>query len=103
MSVFFLFTFDIIPASYLLIYHCAFLLLSASATGGLFVAATWRYYTVGNNQNRGIGYAWELLGSAVGALLTTTVLLPVIGLYWLMISIIILLAVIILGCLIKRQ
>jgi hypothetical protein len=67
-----------------LVYHLLFLLVVALATGSLFVAATRRYYDINPARNRGGGYAWELAGSALGAILTTSVLLPLIGLSWLL-------------------
>ncbi|MEW5795210.1 MAG: hypothetical protein AB1772_02505 [Candidatus Zixiibacteriota bacterium] len=69
-----------------LIYHLLFLFVVALATGSLFIAATRSYYAAPARANRGLGYAAELCGSALGALLTTTVLLPIIGVYWLLIS-----------------
>jgi len=85
-----------------LFYHAAFLFAAAAVTGGLFVAATRMYYQGAAERNRGMGYAFEVAGSATGALLATTVLLPVIGLSWLMYSIAILLAVAFVGMLIRR-
>ncbi|HWR83270.1 MAG TPA: hypothetical protein VN285_08205 [Candidatus Deferrimicrobium sp.] len=82
----FLFTFDHIDPRALLFYHVSFLFVVATATGSLFVAATNRYYPLGRNANPGAGYACELTGSALGALLTTTILLPVIGLQALLAS-----------------
>ena len=83
-AVLFGFTWQSIDYRLALIYHALFLLVVALATGSLFVAATRRYYVTGASENRGFGYAAELVGSAVGALLTTTVLLPVIGVNWLL-------------------
>lgn len=85
-----------------LFYHAAFLFAAAAVTGGLFVAATRMYYQGVAERNRGVGYAFELAGSSTGALLATTVLLPVIGLSWLLYSIAILLAVAFVGMLIRR-
>lgn len=73
------------PVSFLI------MLVAAAATGGLFVAATRRFYRP-QVANTGIGYAAELAGSACGALLTTTVLLPTIGLNWLLTGCLILLS-----------
>ena len=86
-TILFGFTWDAIPNWLALVYHLLFLLVVAVATGSLFVAATRLYYVANPDRNRGVGYAWELAGSALGALLATTVLLPVIGLDWLLISI----------------
>jgi len=72
-------------------YSFALIFLTAFATGGLFVAATRRYYAGRAHRNRGLGYAVEISGSAIGALLTTTILLPTIGLSWILISCLILL------------
>lgn len=83
------FTWQSIDYRLALIYHALFLLVAALATGSLFVAATRRYYASDANENRGFGYAAELVGSAVGALLTTTVLLPVIGINWLLFALVI--------------
>jgi len=69
-----------------LVYHALFLFVTALATGSLFVAATRRCYLSGTTENRGLGYAAELGGSALGALLTTTILVPVIGINWVLVS-----------------
>jgi hypothetical protein len=73
-----------------LVYHALFLLVTALATGSLFVAATRKCYRQDSRLNRGSGYAMELGGSAVGALLTTAILLPVIGLNWLLAGLVVL-------------
>jgi hypothetical protein len=80
-------TFDRIAPGHALAYHMLFQFAVASATGALFVSATVRYYDPLTPSNRGAGYAVELVGSSVGALLTTTVFLPMIGLHWLLVSI----------------
>jgi spermidine synthase len=87
-AVVFGFTWRLADYRLALIYHALFLLVAALATGSLFVAATRRYYASDSNENRGFGYAAELVGSAVGALLTTTVLLPVIGVNWLLFALV---------------
>ena len=102
LSLMFLFTYDRIPPAYLMTYHGVFLFLTAAATGGLFVAASRKYYSAGKEQNRGIGYAWELAGSAAGALLTVTVLLPAIGLERLLAVIVALTAMVTAGAAVKR-
>jgi len=79
-------TFRNIQPDVLLIYHIGFLFVTALATGGLFVAATNRYYYGRSRRNRGLGYAAELIGSAIGALTATTILLPIIGLSTLLIA-----------------
>jgi hypothetical protein len=66
--------------------HLAFLFIVAGATGMLFVAATKIYYASGRMLNQGMGYAVELVGSSAGALLATPILLPLIGLDWLLIG-----------------
>lgn len=96
-TLIFLATFDRTNPQVLLLYHLFFLFAVAAGTGSLFVAATNRYYPTGSSANRGAGYACELIGSAVGALLSITVLLPVMGLRWLLISLAVLLVVAFLG------
>lgn len=81
----------------LLIFHALFLFVVAIATGTLFVGATNRYYSDTVSANRGLGYGWELLGSSLGALLTMTILLPLIGLTWLLLSLAGLVATALLG------
>ncbi|MFZ5981110.1 MAG: hypothetical protein ACOYVF_10805, partial [Candidatus Zixiibacteriota bacterium] len=103
ISVMFLLTYWKIPASILLLYHSLFLFLTAVGTGGLFVAASQRYYAKERIPNRGTGYAWELIGSATGAFLTVTVLLPVIGIDRLFFAIVVLLATTAIGCLWHRR
>ncbi len=71
-----------------LYFHACFLFVTAVATATLFVGATNRYYGEILDANRGTGYAWELVGSSIGALFTLTLLLPVIGLTWLLIGLI---------------
>ena len=77
-----------------LVYHLLFLLVVALATGTLFVAATRYYYANSSGANRGFGYAAELAGSALGALLTTTVLLPLLGVNWLLVTLVVLLTLV---------
>jgi hypothetical protein len=96
-AVLFGLTWQLIDYRLALIYHALFLLVVALATGSLFVAATRRYYTSDLNENRGFGYAAELAGSAVGALLTTTVLLPVIGVNWLLFALVIICSLALVG------
>lgn len=84
--IIFLTTWNKIGTDALLPFHTLFLFVVAVATGTLFVGATNIYYGDDRQTNRGAGYAWELAGSALGALLTLTILLPVIGLTWLLIS-----------------
>jgi spermidine synthase len=92
-TLMFLVTYDHIKPQVFLFYHICFLFVVAVATGSLFVAATNRYYPTTSETNRGTGYACELIGSSFGALFSTTILLPVIGLWWLLASLIMLLAV----------
>lgn len=82
-----LLTYDKVPHPVLLLYHISFLFAAATGTGALFVAATERYYLLLPSRNRGSGYACELLGSAAGALLSVTLLLPLLGLHWLLVAI----------------
>jgi spermidine synthase len=86
-SLLFFLTYRSVPASGLLLYHVCFLLSVAIATGSLFVAATQRYYPPGKDHNLGSGYACELVGSSLGALFPMTILLPVIGLHWLLFAV----------------
>lgn len=85
----YLFTYAQIPAVALLYYHLLFLFTTALAGGGLFVSATYRYYFGRVSANRGTGYAFEIAGSAIGALFAITIILPLIGLQWLIGSVII--------------
>ncbi|PKK82626.1 MAG: hypothetical protein CVT49_12815 [candidate division Zixibacteria bacterium HGW-Zixibacteria-1] len=93
-------TYNSIGTSFALIYQICFLLTMAMATGSLFVAATDRYYYGKSESNRGLGYALEIIGSAIGALTAVTILLPLIGLQWLLISFIILLVISLIGAII---
>ena len=74
-----------IPPAAILIYHSLFQFIIAFCAGGLFVEATRRYYNEISGSG-GIGYAIELTGSSLGALITMPILLPIIGLNWLLIS-----------------
>jgi spermidine synthase len=84
--------YDRIGTDAVIYFHACFLFVTAVATATLFVGATNRYYGDMLAANRGTGYAWELIGSSVGALLTLTLLLPTIGLTWLLIGLILVLA-----------
>lgn len=81
------------PHGLLVVFHALFLFTMALATGTLFVGATHRYCRRGTHRgkatNPGAGYGWELVGSGIGALMTTTFLLPIIGLTWLLWSLMI--------------
>ncbi|RKX19964.1 MAG: hypothetical protein DRP51_06530 [Candidatus Zixiibacteriota bacterium] len=79
----YLITYAQIPQSALIYYHLLFLFTTALAGGGLFVSATYRYYFGRAKSNRGTGYAYEITGSAIGALFAMTIILPLIGLQWL--------------------
>jgi hypothetical protein len=83
-------------------YAFALILVTSMATGGLFVAATRRYYSEQLTKNQGTGYALEVIGSAIGALLTTTVLLPTIGLFWITLFCLVFLVLTLLACVIVR-
>jgi spermidine synthase len=87
----------------LLPFHILFLFVVAVATGTLFVAATNRLYGRKLTANRGAGYAWELAGSSLGAFLTMTLLLPLIGLAGLMISLLALLFLALIGAAVSRK
>jgi MFS family permease len=99
----FMTTYDDIGPDALLLFHTLFLFVVAIATGTLFVAATNRYYADDRRANRGTGYAWELFGSSLGALFTMTILLPVIGLAWLMLSLAGLLALALIGAVMSNK
>lgn len=89
----FISTYRMPPHGLLIVFHALFLFTMALATGTLFVGATDRYYGRsvyrGRKVNPGAGYGWELVGSGIGALVTTTLLLPTIGLHWLLWSLMI--------------
>ena len=99
----FMFTHGLVDPRLALLYHMLFLLTTALATGSLFAAATRRYYANTFFTNRGRGYAVELIGSGLSALLVATVLLPVIGLTWLLAACVMLLGVTTVGCLASRR
>jgi spermidine synthase len=86
-SSIFLMTFRRVSPGILLPYYGLFLFTIAIGTGSLFVGATLRYFRTWPRHNRGVGYAWELIGSSLGAILPTTILLPLIGLNWLLTAI----------------
>ncbi len=96
-------TYQSVPTAMLLTYHLLFLLTVALGTGSLFAAATQRSYEFNSARNRGAGYALELVGSSVGAVLPTIVLLPAIGLNWLLVSILTILACGVSGCLLTLR
>ncbi|MEA2030956.1 MAG: hypothetical protein U9N55_05095 [candidate division Zixibacteria bacterium] len=96
----FMFFHERIAKEALLLFNICYLFSVALTTGSLFVAATKMYYPWDSSANRGKGYAFELTGSAVGALFTLTVLLPLIGLQWLLISLIGLVVIALLGTLV---
>lgn len=96
-------TYRSVPAFILLVYHSLFLFTVAVGTGSLFVAATARYFRRGSDLNRGAGYAWELAGSALGALLPMTILLPVIGLTLLLAALVVVLCLAVAGSLLTAR
>jgi spermidine synthase len=102
-TVIFAATYQSVPTVMLLTYHLFFLLTVALGTGSLFAAATRRYYELDPGRNRGAGYAFELVGSAVGAILPTIVFLPTIGLTWLLVSVLLILSSAIAGCLLTLR
>lgn len=93
-------TCQIVPSGWQILYHLVFLFIMAMATGALFVAATGQYYRNRTQSNRGAGYAVEITGSSLGALLATTVFLPVIGLSWLLLSLGMLAGLVLIGFLV---
>jgi len=104
----FIATFRSVPVGLMLPYYLLFLFVSALATGTLFVGATRRYYPWSlfiddPAAGRGTGYGWELLGSAAGALMTTTLLLPLIGLNWLLWSLVALVALTLAGAILTDR
>ena len=100
--LFFSSTYRSVPPRALLLYHLLFLFTVAVITGSLFVAATARYYFGRSESNRGAGYALELVGSALGALLPITILLPFLGIPWLLASLLIFLVLSLVGATITR-
>jgi hypothetical protein len=91
-----------VPVGWALYYHTVFLFVSAAATGILFVGATRQFYGEQSRENRGLGYAYEIAGSSLGALVSVTVLLPVVGLTWLLLGVAALIALAYFGILISR-
>ncbi len=102
-TLIFLVSFDCIDSKVILFYHLLFLFTVAVGTGTLFVAATGRYYPVASQANRGAGYACELIGSSFGALLSTTIFLPIMGLRWLLIALAMLMVVALAGSLLTAR
>jgi spermidine synthase len=78
--------FDRLPLQALLGFYAIVLFITAAAAGIVFAGATRLYYKDDPEANRGAGYAAELLGSSLGALLTATIFLPVIGVQWLCVA-----------------
>jgi SAM-dependent methyltransferase len=78
-----------VPPDFALPYHVALQFVVAFCTGSLFVAAT-RYYYGETTGHGGIGYAIELAGSSLSALVTMPLLLPAVGLKWLLMAVAIL-------------
>jgi len=96
-AILFFVTYGRISPAVQLFYYILFLFTMALATGSLFVAATDRYYFGRADSNRGVGYAVEIIGSGIGALFAITVFLPLLGLQWLLISIIVLIVLTLAG------
>ncbi len=86
--VFYYMTWGNVSADVSLFYHLGFMFVMALATGSMFTSGTELFYWLNRTKNRGIGYALELSGSAIGSLLTITILLPLIGVQGILISII---------------
>jgi len=99
-AVLFFVTYENIIPGFYLIYYSLFMFTVAVATGSLFVATTDRYYFGKSNANRGVGYALDLIGSSIGALFVVTILLPYIGLPWLLASLIIFIILTLIGAVI---
>ena len=99
--IFFIISYNKVSPHALLFYYLFFLFTTALATAGLFVGATHRYYYGRPGSNRGLGYALEIIGSSIGALVPVTILLPVIGLTWILVSLVILLVLAMVGAIIK--
>lgn len=95
--ILFIFSYEKIPGGGVMLYYLLFLFTISMATGSLFVAATRRYYYARGDVNRGTGYALELVGSSLGALLTVTILLPILGLSWLVLAMALLIALAFIG------
>ncbi len=102
VTIFFL-SWHRIDSQVALAYHLMFLFVVALASGSLFVAATARYYEDRPLTNRGVGYAVELLGSAIGALVTLAVLLPMVGISWVLILLGAVLVVALVGALLTER
>lgn len=85
-----LLTYEQVPLPIYLPYCALVLLVTAIATGTVFVAATNRQQLGHNSVHRGGGYAIELLGSGSAALLALTLLLPALGLSNLLLGLLIL-------------
>lgn len=90
LTLVFLITATAVPTGLALTYHALFQFAVAAATGALFVAAT-RLTIVPDSR----AYALELAGSALASLIVLPVLLPTLGLTW------ILLGLLALSCLLK--
>jgi hypothetical protein len=99
----FLSTYNRISHDALLPYHALFLFVVAIATGTIFVGATNRYYADLPGADRGVGYGWEILGSSLGALVTMTMSLPIIGLTWMLVSVVGLIVLTMAGAVISNK
>jgi len=102
-AVLFLFMYDDVSPGAILFFHAGFLFVTAVATATLFVGATNRYYGDVAHGNRGTGYALEIFGSSMGAIFTLTVLLPAIGLTWVLICLIGLIILALIGSMITAS
>ncbi len=90
---------DSIGLQFVLLYHSIFLFVVAVATGSLFISATDRYYYGRTEANRGLGYAFEIGGAALGALTITTIIVPIYVANFVLVSLMILLIVTLIGAL----
>ncbi|MFH2037262.1 MAG: hypothetical protein ABIJ45_12730 [Candidatus Zixiibacteriota bacterium] len=96
----FYFSYQVVVPSCLLLYYIAFIFVTAMATGSLFVAATDRYYFGKTDANRGLGYAFEISGSALGALTIATLIVPLFGANFVLVSLMIILIITLIGAMV---
>jgi spermidine synthase len=100
--LFFYLTYQKISPGVSLYYYLLFFITIAMATGTIFVAATDRFYFGKSESNRGLGYGLELTGSALGALVPTAILLPLLGVNLLLISLMAMIIIAVIGAFISR-
>jgi spermidine synthase len=85
-----------------LVYNALFIGTAALATGTIFVGATRRFYFGRSGANRGAGYALEILGSGLAALTALNLLLPLLGLGWLLGTVLILIVISLAGAIFSQ-